>query len=110
MLLGEAGTAAAPSRRAAGAAMEETPLAPAALPLLQALLPIPGVCEYSFLSGKLNILNKHCLKSIIYGQSFRRGDQSLPGAQGGSPSAQPPLLCSQSTSEAEGICLGHSGR
>lgn len=66
-LRGEAGTAAAPGGRAAGVATEETPLAPAALPLLQVLLPIPGVCEYSFLSGKLNILNKHCLKSIIYG-------------------------------------------
>lgn len=106
VLWGEAGTAAAPGGRAAGVATEETPLAPAALPLLQVLLPIPGVCEYSFLSGELNILNKHCLKSIIYGRSFRRGDQSLPGAQGGSPSAQPPLLCSQSTSEAEGISLG----
>lgn len=54
------------------------------------LFPFPGVCEYSFLSGKLNILNKHCLKSIIYGQSFRRGDQLSLGAEGGSPSAAAP--------------------
>lgn len=70
-----------------------TSLLAASLPLLQvgmqppSLFPIPGVCEYSFLSGKLNILNKHCLKSIIYGQGFRRGDQSSLGAEGVSPSA-----------------------
>lgn len=83
--------------RDAGSLVEETPLSflAASLPLLQvgmqppSFFPIPGVYEYSFLSGKLNILNKHCLKSIIYGQGFRRGDQSFLSAEGVSICSSP---------------------
>lgn len=73
------------------------------------LFPFPGVCEYSFLSGKLNILNKHCLKSIIYGQSFRRGDQLSLCAEGGSPSAAAPTAPFHSQlAWHEGLALGRA--
>lgn len=78
-------------------------------PPLPTLLPIPDVYEYSFLSGKLNILNKHCLKSIIYGQSFRRGDQSSLGAEGGSPSAAAPTaLFPVNWRRHKGLALGRA--
>lgn len=100
--------------RDAASLVEETPLSflAASLPLLQvgmqppSFFPIPGVYEYSFLSGKLNILNKHCLKSIIYGQGFRRGDQSFLGAEGVSICSSPHYSVPSRLVQHKGLGLG----
>lgn len=97
-----------------GVIAEESPLAPAPSEVgsppsrsLSPALVCMSILFFFFLSGELNILNKHCLTSIIYGQGFRGGDQSLRGAEGGSLSAAASLRCClQSPGEAEGMSLG----